>query len=243
MSYFNILFLDIETVGTVADYADLDERWQGLWQKKAAYFLKADESKTAANLFREKAAIYAEFGKVVCISFGFLHGHENDLNLKVKSIAGHDERLVLYEFASFLQNHYSDLPREKLCGHNIREFDIPYLCRRMIKHGVNLPDALNLSGKRPWEVKHLIDTLELWKFGDFKNYTSLDVLAAVFDIETPKDDIDGSMVHPTYYDEQNLDRIVTYCEKDVLTTARVYMKMMHQMDILKENVEFVPREA
>jgi len=239
MSYLNILFLDIETVGMRASYDDLEDRWQKLWNRKAAYFIKNDPTVTAAEYYRDKAAIYAEFGCVVCISFGFLHGHESDLQLKVKSIAGDDEKVVLTEFSELLQKHYSDLPRQKLCGHNIKEFDIPYMCRRMIKHGLPLPDALNLYGKRPWEIKHLIDTLELWKFGDFKNYTSLDLLAAMFDIETPKDDIDGSKVHTTFYDENDLARITSYCEKDVVTTTRVYMKMMHQLEVDPENVEYV----
>ena len=195
MSYFNILFMDIETVGKSATYEELEDRWQELWTRKAAYFMKSDPTTSVSEYFREKAGIYAEFGRVVCISFGFLHGHEMDLQFKVKSYAGKDEKTVLEDFADFLQKHYADLPRQKLCGHNIKEFDIPYLCRRLITHQIALPDALNIHGKRPWEVKHLLDTLELWKFGDFKNYTSLELLAALFDIETPKDDIDGSMVH------------------------------------------------
>ena len=239
MSYFNILFLDIETVGSVASYDQLSERFQLLWSKKAAYFMNNDPSGSAASYYADKAAIFAEFGRVVCISFGFLFGHKNDLQFKVKSFASHDEKQILQEFADLLQRHYSDLPRQKLCGHNIREFDIPYLCRRMTIQGVLLPDALNIYGKRPWEVKHLVDTLELWKFGDFKNYTSLDLLAAVLGIETPKDDIDGSQVHATYYEDQDLERIMTYCEKDVVTTARVYLKLRHQQTLDPANVEHV----
>jgi predicted PolB exonuclease-like 3'-5' exonuclease len=239
MSYFNILFLDIETVGMKASFDELDERWQALWRKKAAYHIKSDPSKEADQYFDEKAAIYSEFGRVACISFGFLHGDEKDLQFKVKSVAGHDEKQVLRDFADFLQKYYSDLPRQKLCGHNIKEFDIPYLCRRMLRHGLTLPDAFNLFGKKPWEVKHLLDTLELWKFGDFKNYTSLELLSAHLGIPTPKDDIDGSKVHSTFYDKDDLARIVSYCEKDVVTTARVYMRMMHQLDFDPDKVEFV----
>ena len=239
MSYLNILFLDIETVGMVAKYDELDERWQRLWRKKASYLMKNDPSKEANQYFEEKAAIYSEFGRVACISFGFLHGHADDLQFKVKSYAGHDEKQVLVDFSEFLRNYYNDLPRQKLCGHNIKEFDIPYLCRRMLKHGLVLPDAFNLFGKKPWEVKHLLDTLELWKFGDFKNYTSLELLSAHLGIPTPKDDIDGSQVHSTFYEQDDLKRIVTYCEKDVVTTARVYMRMMHQMDFDPDKVEFV----
>ena len=239
MSYFNILFLDIETVGGEAAYDDLDERWQSLWQRKAAYFIKNDPSITVEDYYRERAAIYAEFGQVACVSFGFLHGSEKDLQFKVKSYFGKDEKLVLTEFAELLQRYYSDIPRQKLCGHNIREFDIPYLCRRMSKYGMSLPDAFRIHGKRPWELKHIVDTMELWKFGDFKNFTSLDLLSATLGIPTPKDDLDGSMVHRTFYDEDDVERIAAYCEKDVVTTARVYLKLMHQIELDMGNVEFV----
>lgn len=239
MSYLNILFLDIETVGMKATFGELDDRWQALWHKKAAYFLKNDPTVPVSEYFHDKAAIFSEFGRVVCVSFGFLHGHENDLQFKVKSIYGADEKQLLQDFASFLQRHYDDLPRQKLCGHNIKEFDVPYLCRRMIANGVALPKALNLYGKRPWEIKHLVDTMELWKFGDIKKYTSLDLLAATFDIATPKDDIDGSMVHHTFYHDNDVERIRHYCEKDVVTTARVYLRMMHGVDFDASKVEFV----
>ncbi len=239
MSYLNILFLDIETVGTTSSYEELDERWQALWKKKAAYFIKNDPDVSVEEYYREKAAIYSEFGRVACISFGFLYGHEKDLQFKVKSFSGTDEQKVLTEFSELLQRHYTDLPRQKLCGHNIREFDIPYLCRRMMKYNMRLPDALNIYGKKPWEVKHLLDTMELWKFGDFKNYTSLDLLSAHLGIPTPKGDIDGSQVHKTFYDDDDLERIVAYCEKDVVTTARVYLRMIHQLDFDSANVQII----
>lgn len=239
MSYQNILFLDVETVGMKSSFDELDDRWQALWEKKAAYFMKNDPTKSAGEYFENKAAIFSEFGRVVCISFGFLHGHESDLQFKVKSFADKDERKVLSDFAAFLDKHYDELPRQKLCGHNIKEFDVPYICRRMIAHGLTLPAALNLYGKRPWEIKHLIDTMELWKFGDIKKFTSLDLLAALFDIETPKDDIDGSQVHSTFYQGDDLERIRHYCEKDVVTTARVYLRMMHRLDFDPSRVEHV----
>lgn len=243
MSYLNILFLDIETVGMTATFDELDDRWQSLWERKARYFIANDPSISAEEYYEDKAAIYAEFGRVACVSFGYLYGHENDLKFKVKSFASQDEKQVLNEFATLLEKHYSDLPRQKLCGHNIREFDIPYLCRRMIRHGIQLPRAFQLRGKRPWEIKHLLDTMELWKFGDFKNFTSLDLLSAFLGIPTPKDDIDGSKVHETFYHKDGLDRITTYCEKDVVTTARVYMKMMHQIDINPDNVTVIKEES
>lgn len=243
MNYINILFLDIETVGMVSEYDELDERWRELWKGKAAYMLKQDPEMTAEQAYGQRAAIFSEFGRVVCISFGFLLELDDSgtLAFRVKSIAGADEEAVLTGFAQFVDSNVAEnkRPFKALCGHNIREFDIPYLCRRMIKHGVKLPEAFQLHGKKPWEVKHLIDTMELWKFGDYKHFTSLDLLSAHLDIPTPKDDMHGSMVHSAFYDDDDIDRIRNYCEKDVVTTARVYLKMMHQKDFDPEHVEFV----
>ena len=212
----NILFLDIETVPAVSSFEELSERMQKLWEHKAER-LRKTETETAAELYR-RAGIYSEFGKIICISVGYLHHNE----FRIKSFSNHDEKQLLLDFSLLLNTHFNK-PEQLLCAHNGREFDFPYISRRMVIHGIKLPALLDLGGKKPWEVNHL-DTMELWKFGDFKNYTSLELLAAIFDIPTPKDDIDGSMVAKVYYEEQDLPRIVTYCNKDVLTIFQIFRK-------------------
>jgi len=217
----NVLFLDIETVPALAEYNMLDARMQKLWNKKAeklvSYSNPSDEPSTPEQLY-PRAGIYAEFGKIICISVGaFLKGE-----FRIKSFSGHDEKMLLIEFAELLNKRYNRSDHV-LCAHNGKEFDFPYMARRMLINAIPIPLILDLSGKKPWEVNHL-DTMELWKFGDYKNYTSLDLLAAVFDIPTPKDDIDGSQVAEVYYNENNLQRIVHYCTKDVLTVAQIFRR-------------------
>ncbi len=215
----NVLFLDIETVPAVARYDQLNERMQKLWSRKAerltAYPAQPDEPVTPERLYN-RAGIYAEFGKTICISVGAYKKGE----LRIKSFAGDDEKVLLDNFASLLNKHYNK-PEHLLCAHNGKEFDFPFIARRMLVQGIPIPAILDLSGKKPWEVGHL-DTMELWKFGDYKNYTSLELLAAIFNITTPKDDIDGSQVADVYYNEKNLPRIVHYCSKDVLTVAQIF---------------------
>ena len=216
ISLDKILFLDIETVPMCATYDELPERFVPLWDKKAGY-LKREEEDTPSALF-PRAGIYAEFGKVVCISFGMFR----DGNFRIKSFYGDDEKALLTDFANLLESKFSSKDF-LLCAHNGKEFDFPYLSRRMLINAIPLPEILDLAGKKPWEVAH-IDTMELWKFGDFKNYTSLEVLSAVFDIPTPKDDIDGSQVGKVYWEDKDLERIVKYCQKDVLAIAQLFLR-------------------
>lgn len=230
MNFTDLLFIDIETVGRVGDFDQLDERWQQLWVKKAGNIGARYNEMEPQQSFRERAAIYAEFGKAVCISCGFIYEDKGVYKIRLTSFAYEDEEVLLNRFSTFIDRHYHDVKKRGICGHNIKEFDIPYLCRRMMILGVPLPKAFQLHGKKPWEIGHLVDTLELWKFGDFKNFTSLDLLSASLGIPTPKDDIDGSLVHSTYYDERDLDRIAHYCEKDVITTMKVYMRLMQAQD-------------
>lgn len=242
----NVLFLDIETVSNVAKYEELNEDLQYLWKLKTRSVLrKYDEEITeedAKMAFGDKAGIYAEFGKIVCISVGFVV-RDSDRNLKVrlKSYYNHDEKVLLEEFADLVAKHYNDTGRTFLCGHNIREFDIPYVCRRMVINGLKLPNALNLAGKKPWETKHLLDTLELWKFGDYKAYTSLKLLAAVLGFPSPKDDIDGSEVGRVYWEEDDLERIAIYCEKDVLATIQLVLRYQRQPILEDEFVSSVTK--
>ena len=226
-----VLFLDIETVPMCATYEELPERFMPLWDKKAAY-LKKEEEDSPASLF-PRAGIYAEFGKVVCISFGMLI----DGNFRIKSFYGDDEKALLTEFTSLLEHKFSS-KEFLLCAHNGKEFDFPYLSRRMLINGMSLPEILDLAGKKPWEVPHL-DTMELWKFGDFKNYTSLELLTAVFDIPTPKDDIDGSQVGEVYWQEKDLERIVKYCQKDVLSIAQLFLRYQNKPLLTEEQVLIV----
>jgi uncharacterized protein YprB with RNaseH-like and TPR domain len=213
----NILFIDIETVPLYAAYSAVPDTWKLLWNKKAET-LRRNETETAESMYG-RAGIYAEFGKIICISVGYLAWTDGTQHLRMKSFAGDDEKILLSDFAALLRKHYSR-PDQRLCGHNIKEFDIPFIARRMIINGVALPSMLDIAGKKPWEIPHL-DTMELWKFGDYKSYTSLVLLAASLGIPTPKDDIDGSQVAHVYYVEQNLPRIVKYCQKDVFTVAQV----------------------
>ncbi len=223
-----VLFVDLETVSATADFENLDDRLRDHWRKKSRFVLRVAAGEELSDdmiikSYEEKAAIYAEFGKIICISVGYIHSNSKELRLK--SFASDNEKDLLSDFADLLHQHYSDPNEHLLCGHNIKEFDIPYLCRRMIINSVALPAMLKLSGKKPWEAKHLIDTMELWKFGDIKNYTSLDLLAAVLEVDTPKDDIDGSQVGPIFWKEGDLQRIVSYCEKDVLTVAQILLRL------------------
>ncbi|HTF03880.1 MAG TPA: 3'-5' exonuclease [Bacteroidia bacterium] len=228
----NVLFLDIETVPMFPTYADVPENWRALWDKKANT-LKMEEEENPASIY-SRAGIYAEFGKIICISVGFLKYADGKETFRMKSFSGDDEQQLLSEFGDLLRKHFNrDIHR--ICGHNVKEFDIPYIARRMIINGVHLPSMLDLAGKKPWEILHL-DTMEMWKFGDFKSYTSLVLLATALGIPTPKDDIDGSMVHSVYYQEKNLARIVTYCQKDVLTVAQILKKFRNEPLINGANV-------
>ncbi len=214
----HILFLDIETVPEASDFAQLDDTKKELWEQKSKY-QRRDEF--TAEEYYERAGIWAEFGKIICISVGYFNQKADVRTFRVTSFYG-DETKLLKEFKNLLITHFSG-SKHLLCGHNAKEFDFPYIARRMIIHGIELPYKLNLFGKKPWEIPHL-DTMELWKFGDYKHFTSLKLLANILGIPSPKQDIDGSMVRQVYYDENDLDRIITYCELDVVTTAQVFLK-------------------
>lgn len=230
----NILFLDIETVSQQPSFENLPDEWQGLWKKKAEVLLRNKEDETHESIYG-RAAIYAEFGKVVCISCGVLQGTGTDRKIVLKSFCCDDEAQLLQDFAEMLTK-WSTGAGKYLCAHNGKEFDFPYLCRRMTVHRIGIPPLLHLSGKKPWEVSHL-DTMELWKFGDFKSYTSLNLLAHTLGIATPKDDIDGSMVGEVYWKEKDTARIVTYCQKDVITVAQVYLRLQGESLVTENNIE------
>lgn len=216
-----VLFIDIETVPQYPRFEEQPERFQTLWEKKAKQ-IKTEEQ-TAADVY-ERAGIYAEFGRIVCISVGTVYQKMGEPHFRVKSYAGDDERKLLFDFVNMLET-YGKRSAVKLCAHNGQEFDYPYIARRCLINGVPIPKILDIAGAKPWEVKDtLLDTLQLWKFGDYKHFTSLDLLCAIFEIPTPKDDIDGSQVAGVYWRENDLDRIIIYCEKDVFALAQLFLR-------------------
>ena len=218
----DILFLDIETVPEKKDYNSLDESKQLLWEQKSQYQRKEEFT---AEEFYDRAGIWAEFGVIICISVGFFNMKGDIRNFRVKTYHG-PEKVILREFKSLLIDHFSKA-NKLLCAHNGKEFDFPYIARRMLINAMSLPYKLDLFGKKPWEVPHL-DTMELWKFGDFKHYTSLKLLANVLGIPSPKEDMDGSMVRDVYYEHEDIDRIIKYCELDVITLAQVFLKLRNE---------------
>ncbi len=224
----NILFLDIETVPEKENFEDLDDAKKELWDQKSRYQRKDDYT---PEEFYDRAGIWAEFGTIVCISVGYFSLNGDSKTFRVTSFQG-DEVKLLKEFKNLLNSHFNQ-PKHLLCAHNGKEFDFPYIARRMIIHGISLPYKLDLFGKKPWEVPHL-DTMELWKFGDYKHYTSLKLMAHILGIPSPKEDIDGSMVRDVFYEEKDIDRIVNYCELDVVTTAQAFLKMRND-DLLNDS--------
>jgi len=217
-----ILFLDIETVPEQEHFGNLEDDKKELWEQKSRYQRKDEFT---AEEFYERAGIWAEFGKIVCISVGYFNFKGDIRTFRVTTFHGEEETL-LKEFKNLLNSHFSG-PKHLLCGHNGKEFDFPYIARRMIIHGIDLPYKLNMFGKKPWEIPHL-DTMELWKFGDYKHFTSLKLMANVLGIPSPKEDIDGSMVRQVFYEDKDIDRICTYCELDVITTAQVFLRLRNE---------------
>ncbi len=215
-----VLFLDIETVSQSENFEGLDSTWKKLWEKKSSYLIKDDE--TPEDIY-SRAAIYAEFGRIICISVGFLNPIESNKNeFRVRSFYGDDEKQILIEFSELLTKHYNHADY-LLCAHNGKEFDFPYLSRRMLVNNVPIPSLLDTAGRKPWEVQHL-DTLQLWKFGDYKHYTSLELLTKLFNIQSPKEDIDGSQINEVYFKDKDLQRIKNYCENDVVAVAQLLLK-------------------
>lgn len=229
-----VLFLDIETVPQESSLGNIDPPMQTLWDKKSKLFRSPDQTPDDAW---ERAGIYSEFGRIICISVGFIK-EKNPFGFRLKSFYGDDEKVLLSEFSDMLTKFCRSKKEAQLCAHNGREFDFPYIARRMIINSLIIPEPLDNAGKKPWEVK-LLDTMDLWKFGDYKNYTSLDLLTSVLGIPTPKDDIDGSMVAKVYYKEKDLPRIVRYCEKDVLAIARILLRFMNLPGIPEDRIESV----
>lgn len=227
MNIKNILFVDIETVSEKKDFDELPSEMKDFWKNKSKYWMKEEvvSETEVSEIYNNKAGIYAEFAKVICISVGIIYAKNEKNEIRIKSFYGDDEKKLLEEFAGLLNSKFDKPDKYRICGHNIREFDIPFLSRRMVINEIKLPELFNIAGKKPWEVQHITDTMEMWKFGDYKNYTSLALLATILGIKSPKDDIDGSMVGQVYWETGDLERIVRYCEKDVKTVAQIYLRM------------------
>ena len=230
----NILFVDVETVTAEENYNDLSPIIQQAWDRKAEFFREAD-SKTATELFSERAALYAEFGKVVSIAIGYFHSLDDNQNeLRIKCITYPDEAAVLHEFIETVQRF--DQNQLRLCAHNGRDFDYPYLCRRMLISGMELPQSLQLMNKKAWEVPHL-DTMEMWKFGEYKKFVPLDLLAALFSVEVDSDKLlDAPQIQQAYYQDQDLEKIIQSGYQNIRLLAQVYLAMLSQPLLSDEQI-------
>jgi uncharacterized protein YprB with RNaseH-like and TPR domain len=233
ISTHKILFLDVETVPVAADFSELPKEFQSLWAEKTRW--QRSDQQSPEEFYGVKAGVMAEFAKVICISVGYLYEKEGQHFFRIKSFYGDDEKAILEDLKLLLDEKFAT-PKHYLCAHNGKEFDYPFLCRRMLVNGIQLPKILEISGKKPWEVRHL-DTMEMWKFGDYKHYTSIKLLAALFGIPTPKDDIDGSQVSKVYWQDKDLERIKNYCQKDTLTVAQILLKYMCKPILTEEQIE------
>jgi 3'-5' exonuclease len=231
-----VLFIDIETVPIAPEFKDLNEKWKQLWEHKMEYHINDDEP---AEVLYDRAGIYAEFGRIICISAGYILIKHGELFFRVKSFADNDEKTLIHNFFTAWEA-FSRAGKRRLCAHNGQEFDFPYIARRALVNDLVLPKILDISGLKPWEIKDtLIDTLQLWKFGNYKHFTSLSLLCELFNIPSPKDDIDGSQVAQIYWEKKDLGRIIRYCEKDTLAVANLLLKYKGNKIISTENMEVV----
>ena len=232
----SLLMMDIETASQFSGYDQMPEKWKDLWDRKVAMYLP--EGDTPETFYPKRAAILAEFGKVICISMGYFHQGSNGLQLRIKSFYGSDEKELLQSFIQSV-NQWQKVKRDmNFCGHNVKEFDLPYLCRRLLVNRIGIPPYLDFQNMKPWET-NIVDTMQFWKFGDFKNYISLNLLAACLGVESPKNDIDGSEVGDVYWKQNDLPRIVKYCQKDVVTVAQVILRMKSLPLLEEEQVEVI----
>ncbi len=233
-NFSDLLFLDIETVPSNSAYEELDEEWKALWAKKAQYFVGEESEEAYRDAYSDRAGIFSEFGKIIVVGVGLFSAFSMEKKeFRVKAISNDNEKKLLEEFISVIDQ--ISKPNLRLVAHNGKEFDFPYLSRRMLIQGLPIPNCLDNSGKKPWEIPHL-DTMEMWKFGDRKNFTSLDLLAKLFDVPSSKSDIDGSMVSEVYYKEKNLERISQYCMEDVVVCAQVFLRLKGYSSMSPEEI-------
>ena len=234
----NLFLLDIETVSSKESFHLLEDHWKELWSEKIKRHLPPDS--TPEEMYPQRAAIFAEFARVICISFGYFKKEKDHWEVRIKSLYGHNEREILEQFSKTVDKLPGKMKDWIFTGHNVKEFDIPFLCRRMLANDLAIPGRLNFQNMKPWETP-ILDTLHLWRFGDYKNYTSLKLLAAVLGVPSPKDDIDGSQVGNVYWKEKDLKRISIYCEKDVLTVGNIMLRFRGLPILNEEQVVFVTK--
>lgn len=234
----NVLVMDIETVPQFRSYHEMDTVQQALWCDKCKSLNRHEKEPLEPHDLYERAGIYAEFGKIVCISAGLFRKNGSGYYFRVTSFCDHEEPTLLEKFCQVLNRHYKNPRQHSLCAHNGREFDYPYIARRLLINKMSLPSLLDISGKKPWETNHLLDTMTMWSFGDRKSFTSLKLMAACFGIQSPKDDIDGSQVGSVYWNDGDLERITTYCQKDVVTTGRLLLHLAGQPDLQEDYITY-----
>ncbi len=235
ISLNSLLFIDIETTSNKSDFKELSSELQILWSEKISK--TEPENRDLSGTYSERAALFAEFGRIVCISVGYFPSGERQ-KFRVKSFAGADEKAVLSGFFGAVSGFEKSMYTLKFCGHNIQEFDIPYICRRALIHALPLPNVLQISGKKPWEMP-VVDTMQLWRFGAYRDYISLRLLTGILDISTPKDDIDGSQVGEVFWHEKDIQRIATYCQKDVIAVAQLMLRFKIKPLLEDQNIEIV----
>jgi len=219
----SIIFLDIETVSLFPNLLLADDATKKEWARK---IMKTNPTITPALLddtYKEQAALHPEFSFITCISVGMVKGGK----VYIKNIFGfdHDEERTLEIFCETMQKIIEKMERlqPKLCAHFGKGFDYPFISKRMLVHGMTIPNILDSYGKKPWEITNL-DTHEIWKMGGF-NSASLSAIAHAFGIPSPKDDIDGSQVGHVYWVDSKIDRIATYCAKDVFALINIFRCM------------------
>lgn len=232
----NLLLIDIETVPQHPSFELLSEDWKHLWEEKTQRSLP--DFTSAAEFYPQRAGVMAEFAKIVCISIGYFTKQDNALQLRLKSFYGDEEKKLLQDFIGTVNQMEAKNNKWCFAGHNIKEFDIPFICRRLVINSLPIPPYLDFQNMKPWDT-NMIDTFQYWRFGDYKNYTSLKLLAAALGVPSPKDDIDGSMVADVYWKEKNIERIATYCQKDVVTTGNIILRFKNMELVKAENVVIV----
>lgn len=231
----NLLLIDIETVPQQPNFSSLNTQWQSLWEEKVKRSLPEDTN--AEEFYNVRAGVMAEFAKIICISIGYFKKEAN-WNLRIKSFYSHDEKELLQKFITTVNQLEAANNKWNFTGHNIKEFDIPFICRRLLVNGFAIPVYLDFQNMKPWET-NMLDTFQYWRFGDYKHYTSLQLLAASLGIDSPKNDIDGSMVAYVYWEEKNLERIVNYCQKDVATVANIVLRFKNLPLLTDKQIQIV----
>lgn len=249
MATYQLGFVDTETIPGYKDFNDMPEELARMYERKFGHELANNDPDKFDNFedhYRARAALYPEFGKIVCLVIGviFVDDKDKQEKLKLKTLCGRHEDKLLAEAAPIIDKF------DSLVGHNSKEFDFPYLCKRFYVHGIQLPQILNIAGKKPWEVS-LIDTMELWRFGSFKGSTSLELFAHCLGLPSPKQDMTGADVAKVYYEmfdhmkdgelpfeaeSAAIQKIGKYCQGDVVTLANCYRKLKYQSVIASENV-------